>query len=187
MKTPKGVNSMIEIQLIDEAHKKDIRLKNDSFPLYGRLVPSYNGKQWSYTTQKFPPEECGEMTFPDEPYDYDKMAECTFFVGAYAGERCVGLAVLERSFFKYLYLSDLKVASGCRGKGVGRMLIERCMEIAKEQKMQGVSLTVQDNNLSACLFYLKVGFRIGGLDTETYNGTSQEGKADIEMYRDVSC
>ena len=116
MKTPKGVNSMIEIQLIDEAHKKDICLKNDSFPLYGRLVPSYNGKQWSYTTQKFPPEECGEMTFPDEPYDYDKMAECTFFVGAYDGERCVGLAVLERGFFKYLYLSDLKVASGCRGR-----------------------------------------------------------------------
>ena len=65
------------------------------------------------------------------------------------------------------------------------MLIEKCMEIAREKNMQGVSLTVQDNNLSACLFYLRVGFRIGGLDTETYNGTSQEGKADIEMYRDV--
>ena len=38
MKTPKGVNSMIEIQLIDEAHKKDICLKNDSFPLYGNVV-----------------------------------------------------------------------------------------------------------------------------------------------------
>ena len=40
MKTPKGVNSMIEIQLIDEAHKGDIRLKNDSFPLYGRMMPT---------------------------------------------------------------------------------------------------------------------------------------------------
>ena len=177
---------MIEIRLIDEAHKGDIRLKNDSFPLYGRMVPSYDGKEWSYTTQNFPPEECGEMTFPDEPYDYEEMAARTFFVGAYEGERCVGLAVLERSFFKYLYLSDLKVASDFRNRGVGRMLIEGCMEIAKEQKMQGVSLTVQDNNLNACLFYLAVGFRIGGLDTETYNGTSQEGKADIEMYRDVS-
>ena len=177
---------MIEIRLIDEAHKENIRLKNDSFPLYGRMVPSYNGKEWSYTIKKFPPEECGEMTFPDEPYDYEEMAGRTFFVGAYEGERCVGLAVLERSFFKYLYLSDLKVASDCRGRGIGRMLMEGCMEIAKEQKMQGVSLTVQDNNLSACLFYLAVGFRIGGLDTEVYNGTSQAGKADIEMYRDVS-
>ena len=65
------------------------------------------------------------------------------------------------------------------------MLVEKCMELAREKKMQGVSLTVQDNNLSACLFYLKTGFRIGGLDTEGYNGTSQEGKADITMYRDV--
>ena len=51
--------------------------------------------------------------------------------------------------------------------------------------MQGVSLQAQDNNLSACLFYLKTGFRIGGLDTEGYNGTTQEGKADISFYRDV--
>lgn len=100
MKTPKGVNSMIEIQLIDEAHKKDICLKNDSFPLYGRLVPSYNGKQWSYTTQKFPPEECGEMTFPDEPYDYDKMAECTFFVGAYAGGALRGACGAGKGLFQ---------------------------------------------------------------------------------------
>ena len=40
----------------------------------------------------------------------------------------------------------------------------------------------QDNNLSACLFYLKNGFRIGGLDTEVYGGTNQEGKADILFY-----
>lgn len=178
---------MIEIRLIGEGRKGDILLKNDSFPLYGRMVPSYDGKEWSYTTQIFPPEECSNMTFPDEPYNYEEMAGRTFFIGAYEGERCVGLAVLEKSFFKYLYLSDLKVAADCRNKGVGRMLIEACMAIAKEKNMQGVSLTVQDNNLSACLFYLKVGFRIGGLDTETYNGTSQEGKADIEMYRDVLC
>ena len=36
-----------------------------------------------------------------------------------------------------------------------------------------------DNNLSACLFYIKTGFKIGGLDTNVYKGTKQEGKADI--------
>ena len=40
----------------------------------------------------------------------------------------------------------------------------------------------QDNNLAACQFYIKSGFRIGGVDTEVYNGTSQEGKADIIFY-----
>ncbi len=176
---------MIEIRLIDAAHKEDILLKNDPFPLYGRMVPSYTDKHWDYSIEKFPPEQCSEMCFPDEPYSYDEMAESTDFIGAYQDGVCVGLAILEKSFFKYLYLSDLKVAASCRKLGIGRMLVEKCMELAKEKKMQGVSLTVQDNNLSACLFYLKTGFRIGGLDTEGYNGTSQEGKADITMYRDV--
>ncbi|HNX16683.1 MAG TPA: GNAT family N-acetyltransferase, partial [Bacilli bacterium] len=44
----------------------------------------------------------------------------------------------------------------------------------------------QDNNLSACLFYLNNGFRIGGLDTEIYKGTPQEGKSDIFFYKDCS-
>lgn len=177
---------MIEIRLIDAAHKEDILLKNDSFPLYGRLVPSYANKVWSYTTEKFPPEQCSEMTFPDEPYNYDEMTASTFFIGAYDKDVCVGLAILERSFYKYLYLSDLKVSAAYRKLGIGKMLIEKCLELAREQKTQGVSLTVQDNNLDACLFYLKTGFRIGGLDTEIYRGTRQEGKADITMYRDVS-
>ena len=176
---------MIEIRLIDAAHKEDILLKNDPFPLYGRMVPSYMDKHWNYSIEKFPPEQCSEMCFPDEPYSYDEMAESTDFIGAYQDGVCVGLAILEKSFFKYLYLSDLKVTASCRKLGIGKMLVEKCMELAKGKKMQGVSLTVQDNNLSACLFYLNAGFRIGGMDTEIYNGTSQEGKADITMYRDV--
>lgn len=176
---------MIETKIVDAAHKGDIRVKNDPFPLWGRLVPSYQNRVWGYGIEEFAPEKRGEMCFPDEPYDYDKMAPSTFFVGAYEDGQCVGLAVLERSFFKYLYLSDLKVSASHRGRGIGKMLIEKCMEIAAAEHMRGVSLQAQDNNLSACLFYLKTGFRIGGLDTEGYNGTSQEGKADISFYRDV--
>ena len=43
----------------------------------------------------------------------------------------------------------------------------------------------QDNNLSACLFYLHHGFSIGGFDNRSYDGTSQEGKSDIYFYRDI--
>lgn len=176
---------MIEIKQIDSAHQKDILIKNDPFPLWGRLIPSYQNGIWGYEVEEFHQSQRGEMCFPDESYDYDRMAPSTFFVGAYDSGKCIGLAVLEKGFFKYLYLSDLKVNQSHRGRGVGRMLIEKCMEIAKAEHMRGVSLQAQDNNLSACLFYLKTGFRIGGLDTEGYNGTSQEGKADIKFYRDV--
>ena len=54
-----------------------------------------------------------------------------------------------------------------------------------EQCVGGLYTIGQDDNLGACRFYLKAGFRIGGLDTEVYKGTKQEGKSDILFYLDL--
>ena len=81
-----------------------------------------------------------------------------------------------------MYLYDLKVRSAYRGKHIGKMLIEKSRAVAKENGYRGLYTIGQDNNVSACLFYLGTGFRIGGLDTEVYKHTKQEGKADIIFY-----
>ncbi len=175
---------MIEVKVIGEEQKADVRLKNDPFPLWGKLVPSLKSGVWGYTVEKWPENERKELCFPDEDYDFDEMKGDYTFVGAYDGDVCVGLAVLKKPFFKYLYVDDLKVSRDYRRKGVGRLLLEKADEVAKELGYRGLSLTAQDNNLSACLFYLAVGFRIGGFDTEVYQGTNQAEKADITFYRD---
>lgn len=46
------------------------------------------------------PGDAGEMCFPDEDYDYDSLANDHVFVGAYDGDKCVGLAVLADDWFK---------------------------------------------------------------------------------------
>ena len=86
--------------------------------------------------------------------------------------------------FRYLYLDDLKVKRALRGKGVGGRLLARCMDVAREMGLIGVYTIGQDNNLSACLFYLRHGFEIGGFDNRAYRGTAQADKADILFYRD---
>ena len=176
---------MIEIRPIDRAHKGDVRLPNEPFPLWGRLLPAYSEGRWRYSVREFDQDERGEMCFPDEDYDWESMSGDTLFLGAYEGEQCVGLAVLQRGFFRYLYLADLKVKRSHRRRGVSARLMEKAGEAAREQGLMGVYTIAQDNNLSACLFYLKTGFRIGGLDTEVHNGTAQQGKADILFYLDV--
>lgn len=173
----------MEIKLIE--NKEDIRLKNEPFPIWGRMVPSYNGESWSYTIEELAPEEVTSVTFPDEDYDYDAMRADSYFVGAYIDGECVGLAIFQKPFFNYLYLYDLKVMGARRRKGIAEGLIDMGKKIAKERGYQGIYTQGQDNNLSACLFYIKVGFRIGGLDTEVYNGTAQEGKSDIIFYLDI--
>ena len=71
-----------------------------------------------------------------------------------------------------------------RPADIGRMLIERSKEIAKAHGYNGIYTIGQDNNLAACLFYINCGFNIGGVDTNVYKGTSQEGKSDIYFYLD---
>lgn len=169
----------IEIKIIDREHQADINIPNEAFTLYGRMIPAYDGKQWSYTTELF--GETEEMCFPDENYNYDAMSDCVF-IGAYAEGKCVGLAIMQHYWAKYMYLYDLKVNSSLRGQHIGTKLIEYAMKVAKENGYRGIYTIGQDNNLAACLFYLKNGFHIGGLDCDIYRGTSQENKRDILFY-----
>jgi len=175
---------MIEIKVIDEAHKDNINIPNEPFQLIGRMIPTYVDERWSYRTHFFDESDVTEMCFPDENYNFDEMKANSTFIGAYDNGKCVGLAILRDAWFKYMYLYDLKVLREYRNTGIATALIQKAKEVCKEHNYSGIYTLGQDNNLSACLFYIKTGFCIGGLDTNVYKGTKQEGKADIVFYLD---
>ncbi len=170
---------MIEIKKINAANQKDINLPNEPFKIWGKLIPSLKNGLWDYEIKKF--STISSQPFPDEDYQYNP--ELIYF-GAYDKEKCVGIAILSRGMFKYLYLDDLKVNQNYRGHHIASKLIEACINEAHTLKMQGVYTIAQDNNLSACLFYLKNHFEIGGFNNRDYRATAQENKADIYFYRD---
>ena len=172
---------MIEIRHIDAAHAADLRLPNEPFRLFGRMLPAYRDGRWSCELLRYAPEDVREMCFPDEDYRFEDMTE-DILLGAYDGETCVGLAILEPGFFRYLYLLDLKVCTAYRRQHVGTRLIEAARRATAEAGYCGLYTQGQDNNPGACLFYLHSGFRLGGLDTELYRHTKQEGKADLIFY-----
>ena len=172
---------MLEIRQITIENKSDINLKNDPFKLIGRLIVERRDGEWTYREEVLPESEVSEMVFPDENYVYEDMPDYVF-LGAYDSEECVGVAILCPHFTGRLYLEDLKVVSKARGKGVGKLLIKACKTYAKEQGYKGICTVGQDNNLIACRLYLSAGFKIGGLDTEIYEGTKQAEKADVWFY-----
>ena len=176
---------MITVKLIESDRKSDLNIKNHPFKLFGLMLPSYSNGKWDHTEILFPEENVTEMCFPDEGYDYDEMSGNCVFIGAYDGDRCVGVAILRHDCFKYMYLYDLKVDPDYRGKHIGSMLIAKSKETAVQQGYRGLYTQGQDNNLGACRFYLKTGFVIGGLNTHVYKGTSQEHKKDILFYCDA--
>ncbi len=167
----------MEIKLIN---KSEINIKNEPFLLFGRMIPSYSEGEWNYSIQMFPENQVAEMCFPEDDYNIEAI-----FVAAYENGICIGLAVLQDYWFKYMYLYDLKVAKSYRRSGVGKALIEKAKEIALEKGYRGIYTIGQDNNLAACKFYINEGFEIGGFDNRSYRGTSQEGKADIYFYLEL--
>lgn len=102
---------MIVVRTIDSTHKSDINIKNEPFKLFGRMVPSYINERWDYDVERFSEEAISEMCFPDENYDYDELAKNSIFVGAYDGEKCIGLAILKHGWRKYMYLYDMALSS----------------------------------------------------------------------------
>lgn len=171
---------MLEIKRIAEENAGDLRLPNEPFSKPGRMIPSLNNGSWEYRTEYFDKPQV--QTFPDEIYDFNRVLGEGAAFGAYESGECVGLAVFKDTFWRYWYLYDLKIRASSRGKGVGRALIEAGKREAGARGYRGIYLQAQDNNLNACLFYLKCGFFIGGFDNVCYRGTSQEGVADIYFY-----
>ncbi|MPW14724.1 GNAT family N-acetyltransferase [Lactobacillus helveticus] len=169
----------MNIQIKQITNLEDINIKNEPFTIWGKMIPSPKNGHWNYQIEKF--KQSSMTCFPDEDYQYDKN---TIYLAAYDKNKCIGLAILLKGMFKYLYLDDLKVSSAYRGQGIGSKLIAECMKNAKGEGMQGIYTIAQDNNLSACLFYPKNGFEIGGFNNRDYRGTAQEEKADIYFYKD---
>ncbi len=177
---------MSTIKRIAKSNESDINIPNEPFSLWGKMVPLFDGEKWSYRIEKFEEHVIKDMKFPDEHYQFDDMKSECFFVGAYNDcNQCIGLALYRHDRFKYLYLDDLKISKAYRGFGIGKQLLDEGIKIACENGYIGLYTIGQDNNLSACLFYMKSGFNIGGYNTHIYGGTSQADKGNIYFYLDA--
>lgn len=172
----------ITYKRIDSAHQANLQLKNEPFELFGRLNVSFTNGKWGANEELF--STTSTQTFPDEFYDFEDFSQTGIAFGAYAGKRCIGVAIFNDSQFQYAYLEDLKILTGYRRHGIANQLLRFALDYIKDDAFSGIVAVCQDNNLGACRFYLKSGFTIGGLNTHVYTNTSQAGKNDIYFYLD---
>jgi len=82
---------------------------------------------------------------------------------AITGSKAVGLATCFVNFstFKikpYLYIHDIVVLAEYRGKGIGKGLIQKLIEISEERKYCKITLEVREDNITAQALYKSIGF-----------------------------
>lgn len=139
------------------------------FELIGRLAPRFDGREWRHSQKLFDaPQTKTYAADVYDPQEYVNNPEKAAFL-AMLGDACVGSIRAHERWNKHAHIEDIEVDAAYRGRGVGTLLMEAAVGWARERGLHGVSLETQDNNLVACRFYLKYGFRLGGADCLVYD------------------
>ena len=100
-----------------------------------------------------------EKELKETLFGKDKFVE--ILLAEFNGE-IVGQALFFKNFSTFLgkpgiYLEDLYVRPEMRGKGIGNMLLDKIISIAKERNYGRVEWSVLDWNKPAIDFYKKIG------------------------------
>ncbi len=104
------------------------------------------------------PEHFRESGFGDNPVWWAYVAE--------AGGNIVGFALYYVRYSTWkgqrMYLEDIIVNEPWRGKGIGKLLMDKLIEVATEKKFTGMMWQVLDWNEPAINFYKRYNARFDG-------------------------
>ncbi len=90
-----------------------------------------------------------------------------------AGETVVGYAGMWHVVTEG-HITNVAVKPEWRRQGVGDMLIEKCIAVAEEKEMIGITLEVRMGNESAMKLYAKHGFKPEGIRKNYYTDTKED-------------
>ena len=173
MQPKNGNQPKITIRALDEKNFTGLNQCDDAFIVDSKLCLSVASDKITYTLVPVPRYE---KRYSVEKVDYsayirdpDKAA----FL-AYVNEQIAGQIILRKSWNGFAYIENLAVDSQFRKLGVGRKVIAQAVEWAKAKNLSGLMLETQNNNVGACRFYERCGFRLGGFDNFLYRDTNRE-------------
>ena len=91
------------------------------------------------------------------------------------GGRIVGVLDVEEEGWRHVaWVHNIMLDIDARRQGLGRRLVERTIAWARRRGLRAVMLETQTNNVPACLFYLRLGFQLVGINTAFYTNHDLE-------------
>ncbi|NUV70007.1 GNAT family N-acetyltransferase [Streptomyces sp. CAI-121] len=132
-------------------------------------------------TKVFPEDEDDGEDDEEGGEDGAKEGNPTFLAMAPDGSLAGFVSVAYARWNRRLTVEDIEVAPGHRGRGVGRALMSRAEEFARERGAGHIWLEVTNINAPAIHAYRRMGFALCGLDTSLYEFTASAGEYALYM------
>ncbi|MFD0427022.1 GNAT family N-acetyltransferase [Streptomyces parvus] len=134
-------------------------------------------------TKVFPEDE--DSGAEEDEEDEAEEGNPTFLAVAPDGSLAGFVSVAYARWNRRLTIEDIEVAPGHRGRGVGRALMSRAEEFARERGAGHIWLEVTNINAPAIHAYRRMGFSLCGLDTSLYEFTASAG--EYALYLSKPC
>lgn len=155
----------ITIRKIDPQESPQTKSFSRKSMVNSRLVLGIENEKLAYTIVHVEPYE-REVHAEDIDYGFDDAGPTIFF--AETDGRLAGRIKMLRWWNRFAYVEDIVVNPEYRGLGIGRRLLERGIQWARENDYPGVMLETQDDNVPACTLYQSSGFVLSGFDRNVY-------------------
>jgi ribosomal protein S18 acetylase RimI-like enzyme len=105
---------------------------------------------------------------------YRKIVRQGWSIGAFNSEKTVGLAIAEKwDWNRCLWIWEFHVSKKFQRQGIGKKMMERIFQNARDAQCRVVVCETQNTNFSAIEFYRKMGFDIQGVDFSYYDSTPE--------------
>ena len=164
----------ISIRKLNEGETFFAKQFNRKSIVKSRLVLGIENEKLVYTIVPVDSPYEREVQLEEIDYGFSGHPPTAFFVevdGKLAGR----IRVLTW-WNQFGYIEDLVVNPEFRGMGLGRNLIKRGIQWARETGHPGVMLETQDYNVLACTLYQSCGFVLGGFDRNVYKAINPNTK-----------
>ncbi len=163
----------IRIRKIDLQESSQTKSFSRKSIVKSRLVLGIENEKLVYAIVPMEPYE-RDVSAEDVDYGFDDQGPTVFF--AEVDGKIAGRIKMMRWWNRFAYVEDIVVNPQYRGLGIGRMLLERGIQWARENHYPGVMLETQDDNVLACMLYQSCGFVLSGFDRNVYKAINPNTK-----------
>ncbi len=169
------MNDRTDIVALPKEHWKGqiIPLVTKSSSYYDFEIDPLNEAGCTVRIVRKPAEE--EIIHTPEEYDYPDSLYQDHWENAEAygmideqGTMSACIEICPEEWSNRLMVTELWVSDELRGRGIGKRLMDKAKEVAREQNRRAIILETQSCNTNAIGFYLHEGFEIIGFDTCCY-------------------